>query len=81
MHMGNNPEGKSQGRVSALYVEGVAHVQRHVEGARGEQAVAIGIRLWRGLKIARRPLEFSRGVRAACREVVRVGRDQLKTDA
>lgn len=67
-------------KVSALYVEGVQHVARHVDGARGEQAIAIANRMVSGLQVAQRPLEFAAGVRAACTEVIRVGVTQLQTD-
>lgn len=68
-------------RVSALYIEGVEHVARHCDGARGEQAICICDRLLAGLEVAQRPPAFADGVRAACTTVMLHAGDQLKTDA
>lgn len=67
-------------KVSALFLEGIEHVQREVFGARGEQAVAIALRLWRGAKLAYRPPEYRRGIHKACRVVIREGRRQSLSD-
>jgi hypothetical protein len=75
--MGNNPEGRNKGGVSALFVEGVQHVQRQVEGARGEQAIGIAEQMLKGLKRATRPIDYQDGIRAACAVVEREARAQL----
>lgn len=80
MHMGKNTEGRNKGRVSALYIEGVEHVARHCDGARGEQAIAICSRLVSGLELATRPPAFAEGVRAGCQVVERAAVTQLHSD-
>lgn len=71
MHLGNNAKGRDQGGVSALFLDGVNHVAKHLVGAEGEQAIGIAQRLQQGLKVAHRPPEFARGVLAATGEVLK----------
>lgn len=52
-------------RASALFVEGVEHVARLLQGAIGEQKHGICKRIESGLEVAQRPHEYAQGVRAA----------------
>lgn len=65
---------------TALWVEGVEHVARHCDGARGEQALAICSRLVEGLKVAQRPPAFAAGVQEGCAHVALAAQIQIETD-